>query len=200
MQTDAGRHPPNLLADYLYLRQTAVVKQAVETARTSVSLGGHSSSYLCQQDSVFAAQDTPMAEYALREIFNGLRDHFRCTDRRGARRRGADQNEPHPAFRPGVFRQQQPKEPSARAGPMVRIRFAPAGSRLRTRLITEGARDVTTFTVASNAATIFSGLPSLLIGEETGSRSGLYGRTGPHRVSPSRLRLLSRAYETAPRS
>jgi hypothetical protein len=45
------------LADYLYLRQTAVVKQAVETARTSVPLGGHSSSYLCQQDSIFAAQD-----------------------------------------------------------------------------------------------------------------------------------------------
>jgi hypothetical protein len=28
--------PPNLLADYLYLRQTAVVKQAIDTARTSV--------------------------------------------------------------------------------------------------------------------------------------------------------------------
>jgi|SRR5215469_10707150 len=49
--------PPNLLADYLYLRQTAVVKQAIDTARTSVPSGGHSSSYLCQQDSVFAAQD-----------------------------------------------------------------------------------------------------------------------------------------------
>jgi putative transposase len=46
--------PPNLLADYLYLRQTAVVKQAIDTARTSVPSGGHSSSYLCQQDSVFA--------------------------------------------------------------------------------------------------------------------------------------------------
>ena len=49
--------PPNLLADYLYLRQTAVVKQAIDTARTSVPSGGHSSSYLCQQDSVFAARD-----------------------------------------------------------------------------------------------------------------------------------------------
>src|SRR5215471_11283346 len=52
--------PPNLLADYLYLRQTAVVKQAIDTARTSVPSGGHSSSYLCQQDSVFAAQDRPL--------------------------------------------------------------------------------------------------------------------------------------------
>src|SRR5262252_6028334 len=49
--------PPNLLADYLYLQQTAVVKQAIDTARTSVPSGGHSSSYLCHQDSVFAAQD-----------------------------------------------------------------------------------------------------------------------------------------------
>jgi hypothetical protein len=38
MQTDAGG-TPNLLADYLYLRQTAVVRQAIETVRTSVSLG-----------------------------------------------------------------------------------------------------------------------------------------------------------------
>jgi len=53
--------PPNLLADYLYLRQTAVVKQAIDTARTSVPSGGHSSSYLCQQDSVFAAQDRRLA-------------------------------------------------------------------------------------------------------------------------------------------
>jgi hypothetical protein len=53
--------PPNLLADYLYLRQTAVVKQAIDTARTSVLSGGHSSSYLCQQDSVFAAQDKRLA-------------------------------------------------------------------------------------------------------------------------------------------
>src|SRR5262249_46073004 len=49
--------PPNLSADYLYPRQTAVVKQATETARNSVPSGGHSSSYLCQQDSVFAARD-----------------------------------------------------------------------------------------------------------------------------------------------
>ena len=53
--------PPNLSADYLYLRQTAVVKQAIDTARTSVPSGGHSSSYLCQQDSVFAAQDRRLA-------------------------------------------------------------------------------------------------------------------------------------------
>jgi len=53
--------PPNLLADYLYLRQTAVVKQAIDTARTSVPSGGHSSSYLCQQDSVFAAQGRRLA-------------------------------------------------------------------------------------------------------------------------------------------
>src|SRR6201997_110978 len=49
--------PPNLSADYRYPRQTAVVKQATETARNSVPSGGHSSSYLCQQDSVFAARD-----------------------------------------------------------------------------------------------------------------------------------------------
>jgi hypothetical protein len=49
--------PPNLSADYLYPRQTAVVKEATETARNSVPSGGHSSSYLCQQDSVFAARD-----------------------------------------------------------------------------------------------------------------------------------------------
>src|ERR1700757_1117302 len=55
--------PPNLLADYLYLRQTAVVKQAIDTARTSVLSGGHSSSYLCQQDSVFAAQDRRLAPF-----------------------------------------------------------------------------------------------------------------------------------------
>jgi hypothetical protein len=54
--------PPNLLADYLYLRQTAVVKQAIDTARTSVPSGGHSSSYLCQHDSVFAAQDRPLGK------------------------------------------------------------------------------------------------------------------------------------------
>jgi hypothetical protein len=60
--------PPNLLAGYLYLRQTAVVKQAIDTARTSVPSGGHSSSYLCQQDSVFAAQDRRLAE-AITETF-----------------------------------------------------------------------------------------------------------------------------------
>jgi ribosomal 50S subunit-recycling heat shock protein len=41
--------PPNLLAHYLYLGETTVVRQAIETARTSVSSGGHSSSYWCQQ-------------------------------------------------------------------------------------------------------------------------------------------------------
>src|SRR5215472_8149199 len=60
--------PPNLLADYLYLRQTAVVKQAIDTARTSVPSGGHSSSYLCQQDSVFAAQDRRLAVVADPEL------------------------------------------------------------------------------------------------------------------------------------
>src|SRR5215469_18067935 len=54
MQSDAGG-PPNLLADYLSLRQNAVVNQTIETARTSAPLGGHPSNYLCQQDSVFAA-------------------------------------------------------------------------------------------------------------------------------------------------
>ena len=41
--------PPNLLAHYLYLGETTLVQQAIETARTSVSTGGHSSSYWCQQ-------------------------------------------------------------------------------------------------------------------------------------------------------
>ena len=40
--------PPNLLAHYLYLGETTLVQQAIETARTSVSSGGHSSSYWCQ--------------------------------------------------------------------------------------------------------------------------------------------------------
>src|ERR1700745_2747391 len=43
------RNAPNLLADYLYLWETTVARQAIETARTSVSSGGHSSSYWCQQ-------------------------------------------------------------------------------------------------------------------------------------------------------
>src|ERR1700747_2146596 len=43
------RNAPNLLADYLYLWETTVVRQAIETATTSVSSGGHSSSYRCQQ-------------------------------------------------------------------------------------------------------------------------------------------------------
>ena len=43
------RNAPNLLADYLYLWETTAVRQAIETARTSVSSGGHSSSYWCQQ-------------------------------------------------------------------------------------------------------------------------------------------------------
>jgi catalase len=37
--------PPNLLAHYLYLWETTVVRQAIETARASVSSGAHSSSY-----------------------------------------------------------------------------------------------------------------------------------------------------------
>jgi len=39
------RNAPNLWADYLYLWETTVVRQAIETATTSVSSGGHSSSY-----------------------------------------------------------------------------------------------------------------------------------------------------------
>jgi len=46
--------PPNLLAHYFYLWEPTVVQQAIETAWTSVSSGGHSSRYWCQQDSVFA--------------------------------------------------------------------------------------------------------------------------------------------------
>jgi hypothetical protein len=45
------------LADYLYLWETAMEKQAFEMAMTFVSLRGDSSSYMRQQDSVFAAQD-----------------------------------------------------------------------------------------------------------------------------------------------
>jgi hypothetical protein len=41
--------PPNLLAHYLDLWETTVVRQTIETARASVSSGGHSSSYWCQQ-------------------------------------------------------------------------------------------------------------------------------------------------------
>ena len=44
--------PPNLLADYLYLWETTAVRQAIETARTSVS-SGDSSSYWCQQVPTF---------------------------------------------------------------------------------------------------------------------------------------------------
>jgi len=40
--------PPKLLADYLYLWGTTVVRQAIETARAGVSSGGYSSSYWCQ--------------------------------------------------------------------------------------------------------------------------------------------------------
>src|SRR6516164_2985867 len=47
--------PPNLLAHYLYLGKTTVVPEAIETARTSVSSGGHSSMYWYQQDSVFCS-------------------------------------------------------------------------------------------------------------------------------------------------
>jgi hypothetical protein len=48
------RNAPNLLAHYLYLWGTTVVQQAIETEWIFVSLGGLSSSYWCQQDSVFA--------------------------------------------------------------------------------------------------------------------------------------------------
>jgi len=44
------------LADYLYLWETAVVKRAFEMALASAWFGGDPSSYMCQQDSVFAAQ------------------------------------------------------------------------------------------------------------------------------------------------
>jgi len=52
---------PNLLADYLYLWETTVVRQAVETARTSASSGGHSSSYWCQQRQLAARSASPGA-------------------------------------------------------------------------------------------------------------------------------------------
>jgi hypothetical protein len=73
------------LVDYLYLRQTAVVKQAVETARTSVSLGGNSSSYWCQQDGVFLPLKTgnPMNSRAL----SAFRHHVTGLWRRTLRRR-----------------------------------------------------------------------------------------------------------------
>jgi len=41
--------PPNLLVHYLYLWEIIAVRQAIEIARTSVSLGGHSPSYWYQQ-------------------------------------------------------------------------------------------------------------------------------------------------------
>jgi hypothetical protein len=40
---------PNLLADYLYLRETTVVRQTIDTVKIYVSSGGHSSIYWCQQ-------------------------------------------------------------------------------------------------------------------------------------------------------
>ena len=40
---------PNLLARYFYAWEPTVVQQTIETARTSVSSGGHSSSYKYQQ-------------------------------------------------------------------------------------------------------------------------------------------------------
>jgi hypothetical protein len=40
---------PNLLADYLYLWETTVVRQAIDTARIYVLSGGHSSISWCQQ-------------------------------------------------------------------------------------------------------------------------------------------------------
>ena len=45
--------PPNPLAHYLYLWETTVVQQAIETAWISASSGGRSSSYWCQQHQVF---------------------------------------------------------------------------------------------------------------------------------------------------
>ena len=50
---------PNLLADYLYLWETTVVRQAIETARASASSGGHSSSYWCQQRQLAAPSASP---------------------------------------------------------------------------------------------------------------------------------------------
>src|SRR5215471_18193711 len=41
--------PLNLLAPYRYVGETTLERQAIETARTSVSSVGHSSSYWCQQ-------------------------------------------------------------------------------------------------------------------------------------------------------
>ena len=52
---------PNLLADYLYLWETTVVRQAIETARASASSGGHSSSYWCQQRQLAARSASPGA-------------------------------------------------------------------------------------------------------------------------------------------
>jgi hypothetical protein len=46
------RNATNLLAHYLYLWETTVVRQAIETAWISASSGGHSSSYWCQQRQV----------------------------------------------------------------------------------------------------------------------------------------------------
>src|SRR6516165_10891221 len=43
------RNAPNLLVQYPYMREPSVLRQAVETAWISVSSGGHSSSYWCQQ-------------------------------------------------------------------------------------------------------------------------------------------------------
>ena len=51
------RNAPNLLAHYPYLWEPTVVRQVIETAWTSVSQGGHSSRYWCQQDSVFARRN-----------------------------------------------------------------------------------------------------------------------------------------------
>jgi len=54
---------PNLLADYLYLWETTVVRQAIETARASASSGGHSSSYWCQQRQLAARSASPGAPH-----------------------------------------------------------------------------------------------------------------------------------------
>ena len=60
---------PNLLADYLYLWETTVVRQAIETARASASSGGHSSSYWCQQRQLAARSASPGAQ---RHLQNAL--------------------------------------------------------------------------------------------------------------------------------
>src|SRR5215831_18117872 len=91
--------PPNLLADYLYLRQTAVVKQAIDTARTSVPSGEHSSSYLCQQDSVFAAQDRPLQAVALPSLLDTALSAIPSASLPPTTQRGTTSSNPAPSRR-----------------------------------------------------------------------------------------------------